>query len=69
MMEGTGESVMVFDMAIDQVVVPTLEDGAQFLSKTNNLGSELSLLWQSEGFMDVDLVCNGNQVVRAVQRK
>ena len=70
MMEGSGDaSVMVFDMAMDQVVVPvTMEDhGAanQFLSKTaNNLGSELMLLWQSESFMDVDLICAGNQTVR-----
>ena len=65
MMEGNGDAVMVFDMAMDQVVVPTMEDGAQFLSKTaNNLGSELMLLWQSESFMDVDLICAGNQTVR-----
>ena len=61
-MEGhSGEAVMVFDMAIDQVTA--MEDGAQFLSKTaNNLGSELMLLWQSESYMDVDLICTGGTV-------
>ena len=65
MMESTADTVMVYDMAIDQVVLPALEDGAQFLSKTNNLGPELASLWESEAFMDVELICTGNKVVRA----
>ena len=68
-MDESEEPVMVFNMPLNpNDNVSHLEseiDAAQLFSKANNVAPELLALWDSEKFMDVQLICAGNQSVKA----
>jgi hypothetical protein len=59
------ESVMVFNMALNEVVASNSDEDAQLLNETNNVIPELANLWQTQQFMDVELVCSGRVPVKA----
>lgn len=64
-MDTTEASVLVFQ--VDQVVVspPPEAISAPKLRNRVIVANELAELWESQRFMDVDLICAGNQVVKA----
>ena len=65
-METGGGPVLVFD----QVPVPGIDTQVPSDSKLKNkliFASELASLWTSQKYMDVNLICTGNEVVRAHQ--
>lgn len=66
-MDEASGPILVFNMTMDQVLVPPLDMDPQMTANRSNsvIASALAALWRSEAFMDVELYCAGNVVVKA----